>query len=310
MYKSDIFPVNLSIIKSFTDPDEMTEFTYFWDLESNILNNAEFNGYLSVAHTPNIQLSICQYLNPMSIKGSIPDGTLLFAFSMTKISAVHRLSAVNENKIYILNSSEEADLLSSSNSKIFTLCINEATFLSSYRDNFNEEYKHTHTVRPYKVISKEFKSKLVHILNILILQNGTLTDNDYKNIENEIIYTLLNCIVFEHTKSIILKSNLTAYHLYLSLSEAINQDTTVSILCKNLNISERTAYYNFRNLYGITPNQYIKHTRLSRIHRELKNSNRNYIKDIASKYGYNHMGHFSKEYKAKYGLKPSKVNNI
>ncbi|MFT7683770.1 MAG: AraC family ethanolamine operon transcriptional activator [Moritella dasanensis] len=82
--------------------------------------------------------------------------------------------------------------------------------------------------------------------------------------------------------------------------------TTISELCGIANVSRRTLQYSFESILGISPQRFIRLTRLNRIRRELSKPHQTKpIVDIALDYGFYHPGGFSQDYKLLFGESPS-----
>ena len=69
----------------------------------------------------------------------------------------------------------------------------------------------------------------------------------------------------------------------------------------------RTFYYNFKKYTGCTPHQYIKHLRLTAVHKMLKKSDPGVVgvREVAYQYGFRHLGQFAKDYNHLFGEMPS-----
>lgn len=81
---------------------------------------------------------------------------------------------------------------------------------------------------------------------------------------------------------------------------------TISELCRIANVSRRTLQYSFESILGISPQRFIRLTRLNRIRRELSKPHQTKpIVDIALDYGFYHPGGFSQDYKLLFGESPS-----
>lgn len=90
------------------------------------------------------------------------------------------------------------------------------------------------------------------------------------------------------------------------LDRHADQDVSVEQLARRSGASIRTLQNSFRHHLSTTPNAYILQTRLSRVHDELLNgSGEETIENIASRWGFGHMGYFAARYRALYGESPS-----
>lgn len=80
----------------------------------------------------------------------------------------------------------------------------------------------------------------------------------------------------------------------------------VERLCAELHITRRTLQNCFQDSLGISPASYLRLVRLNAVRRELRDAGASQtIGDVAARWGFWHMGHFSQDYKALFGETPS-----
>src|SRR5580704_729594 len=72
-------------------------------------------------------------------------------------------------------------------------------------------------------------------------------------------------------------------------------------------VSMRTLYHGFRTCHGIPPMTWLKRQRLSRVHDELRAADaaQTNVTDVATRWGFFHLGRFASDYHAHFGLLPS-----
>ncbi|GAB7044026.1 MULTISPECIES: AraC family transcriptional regulator [Catenuloplanes] len=82
---------------------------------------------------------------------------------------------------------------------------------------------------------------------------------------------------------------------------------TLSELARRARVSTRTLQIGFRRHCGATPTAYLRDVRLTRAHLELRVSDpaATKVTEIASRWGFVHMGRFAASYRARYGCQPS-----
>ena len=88
-------------------------------------------------------------------------------------------------------------------------------------------------------------------------------------------------------------------------TEAIGMEDLVAVS----GVSARSLYAGFRRFRGTSPMAYLKWLRLDRAHVDLRTASPGEItvKEIALRYGFAHLGHFSAAYRQKYGQPPSET---
>jgi AraC family ethanolamine operon transcriptional activator len=94
----------------------------------------------------------------------------------------------------------------------------------------------------------------------------------------------------------------------LMLQTVSDQALTMLEICKLIGVSQRKLNYCFHEVLGISPMKYQRITRLNRIQQELKQARDGQnVFDIASRWGFWHMGQFSQDYKRLFGELPSET---
>jgi AraC family ethanolamine operon transcriptional activator len=90
--------------------------------------------------------------------------------------------------------------------------------------------------------------------------------------------------------------------------ENVEEPLTLERICANTNCRMRNLIYSFKDSFGIGPITYLKILRLNAVHRRLKKS-RGAVRifDVATDYGFWHMGHFSSNYKRMFGVTPTQT---
>ena len=79
-------------------------------------------------------------------------------------------------------------------------------------------------------------------------------------------------------------------------------------VCRAAGVSWRTLDYAFREIFGVTPKQYLQATRLSGARKELcRNGLAVKITDVAAEWGFWHMGKFAADYRRQFGELPSET---
>jgi len=79
-------------------------------------------------------------------------------------------------------------------------------------------------------------------------------------------------------------------------------------VCRAAGVSWRTLYYAFRELFGVTPKQYLQATRLNGVRKELCRRGPDVtITDTANAWGFWHMGQFAADYRRQFGVLPSET---
>ncbi len=103
------------------------------------------------------------------------------------------------------------------------------------------------------------------------------------------------------------KSEMIALKIKQELFKHMDHTMSVETLAKNHNISVKSLQNAFKSLFGLRPNEYMRLLKLNLVHHELTQSNASHtsVLKIAGKWGFKHMGRFSKFYTELFGENPS-----
>jgi AraC-like DNA-binding protein len=89
-----------------------------------------------------------------------------------------------------------------------------------------------------------------------------------------------------------------------------NLDTPLTIhsIATTAGIAGQTLFKHFRDTYGISPMRYVRNLRFERVRRELLAAKTGAtITEIASRWGFAHLGRFAVEYRLRFGESPSQT---
>ena len=89
--------------------------------------------------------------------------------------------------------------------------------------------------------------------------------------------------------------------------EHIDERMHLADLCQAMRVSERTLRYAFQDVLGMSPVAYLSRLRLHRVHKSLRQATRRSttVTTEALRWGFWHVGDFSKAYKKCFGELPS-----
>ena len=91
----------------------------------------------------------------------------------------------------------------------------------------------------------------------------------------------------------------------------MNAKISISALAEEFNVSEQTLQNAFKSLFGFTPNIFIRHIKLNHVYKALQKADpaTDTIIRISKKWGFTHMGHFSRYFTKLFGENPSVILN-
>lgn len=89
----------------------------------------------------------------------------------------------------------------------------------------------------------------------------------------------------------------------------IDEPITVADLCIELGVSRRTLQYSFQDVLDLNPVKFLRAIRLNAVRRALKAAPNGgtTVADVAARWGFWHLSHFSAQYKTMFGELPSET---
>lgn len=94
------------------------------------------------------------------------------------------------------------------------------------------------------------------------------------------------------------------------INEHLDGPVTMEELCQLTHVSRRTLQYSFTTILGISPLQFLRLTRLNHVRRALRAASpEQSVTDIATYWGFWHLGQFAHDYKQQFGECPSQTLN-
>lgn len=88
-----------------------------------------------------------------------------------------------------------------------------------------------------------------------------------------------------------------------------DQPISVIELAEHAGVSTRALYAGFQNFRGVSPMAFLKSVRLERVRKELlaASPERDTVTELAMRWGFTHLGHFTADYKRRFGEAPSET---
>ena len=88
----------------------------------------------------------------------------------------------------------------------------------------------------------------------------------------------------------------------------LRSDLTIPAICQDLEVSQRTLEYIFKDFYQMSPYNYFKLLRLNALHQSLNQNNQTkLVYEIAEELGFFHRGYLASDYKKLFGYFPSET---
>jgi AraC-like DNA-binding protein len=89
---------------------------------------------------------------------------------------------------------------------------------------------------------------------------------------------------------------------------SLEKPLTIADFAAAAGVPGTTLFKHFRDGNGISPMRYVRNQRFHKVHRELRNADRGaHVTEIASRWGFAHLGRFAVEYRLRFGESPSQT---
>ncbi len=197
------------------------------------------------------------------------------------------------------------------------------TFVANDRISFtviNIETKMLHVLQPKLSQSLHHKIKDTNgIFSALLRQTwnllthtpkGKRDKNSYKEAEEKIISVLQNLLKVQSPKvSKLTKGEEIALAIRNQVCAHMDGKINMASLAKQYHVSDVTLQNSFKSLFGFTPSYFLRQMKLNLVYRDLKHADAQYekVSRVAQKWGFMHMGHFSKYYTELFNENPSQT---
>lgn len=302
-----LFPAGETINLINLDIEAMSEYSKQWGIEQSQIQRGVFLGRMYAVNTPRIQIYHSYHSHGIMVRGEFPDNCILIGYAHSDSIIRQHNEIMKHNKITILTKGDEIDYFASEENSVFTLAIESELFYQAFSDYFGQPFELYKAKKHFQIHEKkisQFLFSLTSWMNQLVTQ---YTTKAYKNIETEILGSIFEALDIELKYD--MPSNYKASDIREILDNSIYDEfKSISDIALEVNLSERHMLRLFKDTFGISPKTYLQKLRLNAVRKEFLSSEkkeRYSISDIAFKYNFFHMGHFSAEYKKMFGELPS-----
>jgi len=301
------------------DFNYFSEIVYAWGIDFLQLDGNAFYSQLQQIILPEIQIGHTHFNCHLDQKGHAPNDMWTFAImgENSSMFTFEHTATSSTSTMLIYPPGERINCVSYAGFHIYTFSIKQSHFqkliqilgLNELEDKLSlidrvelnpedacylrEQLKdilNDAASLKYKAITTEGKELLLNFVPIKFLK---VIGKNIGCVQEKIIkdkhFMYLEARAYMHT------------HLHVQLS--------IEVIANKFNLTERTLRNYFQEELGTSPKQYLTILRLTKIRDELKVSKirRGVVEKTARKFGFNHMGQFSKTYKNFFGELPSET---
>jgi len=241
------------------------------------------------------------------VRGEFPDNCVLIGYALSNSIISQYNETMKPNKVTILAKGDEIDYFASEENSAYTLAIESKFFYQAFLNYFGQPFEFHKAKKHFQIHESKVSQFLVMLISWMDRLKTTYTAKAYKKIETEILGDIFESLDIELKFDIV--SHYKAADIRAILDRNLNDEfKSISDIALEANLSERHMLRLFKDTFGISPKTYLQKLRLNAVRKELlsfERTERYSISDIALKYNFFHMGHFSAEYKKMFGELPS-----
>ncbi len=302
----------------FCEFETFKEAAAFWDLDFNLLSKNDFNANLSILSSENVQIGRLKLNGKIDQHGLCPVGFQSFVIPIDfGGNYIWRHRKIEGNPLIIFPKDGILDSVSCDGFDVYVVSIEEQYLYSLMEDRGYKGLLHMlSSGNELKVqLQSDFQEDFHKKASSLFSQQHFAPPSRQPR-EEEIIYDIVDSLLFylERSNAVInapidRKRDLALRKATEFVFDHLQDHISLSELCKEGAVSERTLEYAFKETYQVSPIEYIKSIKLNKVRSELHNSEGQMIFTIAAKYGFWHMGQFAADFKKQFGVLPSDFRN-
>ncbi len=298
-------PETRFISQTFDKTDLMRQSSPNWAYEATYtLLPQALEGKNSILFLPQIQLSYAIRNGGILYEVSSPKGTI----SVGVVEELEDKACFGHTKL------KEGMAVIFDDKKPYSMVTNgrfRAAIVSfpkkAYRELSGELSRHN--LEAVEDINRRLQTLLENILK-KVEKAPSILDDEAKAaaMEEEVMQTVTS--LFEaQTPALpkLTKGEKIALQIRDRIYKRLSKKVTITSLAQGYGVSEQTLQNAFKSLFGFTPSKFLRNLKLNHVRRALiqADPDENAIVHIAKRWGFTHMGHFSRYFTDLFGENPS-----
>lgn len=277
-----------------------------------------FQGDLLLIESEAISLSFTRTTSPLHVVGAKGDGCIEFSFILQpgqQDFLAHEL-AIPQSTLFGFDPTREVDLIVPANSVICVTQIQQDVFYAyaelMQRNDLNANFLKTNFVTIPDMVNG-VQAYLRSLYTTALNHPDHFTADRSLDTLDDFIPLLIDSIPPASTPSDLPLRSPRRFELVKQADEYMRThlETPISLmaLCKALHTSERPLNYGFHEVFGVSPMAYLKSLRLQAVRTQLQlvDPTTTEIAEVANRFGFQSLGHFSRDYRMMFGELPSET---
>ena len=291
--------------KRFTTYIDMAKYAVDWTIFCSYqLQPNAINGSYKILSLPSIQIAYTEASGGVMYDFVTPENCISFSIMQYVSNKVcvdqmklktDMIAIIDDQKIY--------NYLYNSKVKIFDVSIHKSAYPELIQ-------KLTKAIDHYYIdTDKQLSILLTNILDEFN-NNISIDTKTSENIETKVTEAMLGLLDKQEMQiPHFTKSERIALKIKNQIFKHVDGNMSLEDLSKIYDISERSLQNSFKSLFDLKPKQFMRLLKLNLVHHELLINNKDdkTVQEIARKWGFMHMGRFSKFYTELFLENPSRT---
>lgn len=308
----------IAIAGQFADFDQFVEFSTAWDVDFRQIGPGNLNAKLSQAVGKSWSLVMANFDRPAFQQGTSITGLRTFAFLDPHATEQEWCGQrFSPDAIVVFPGDGAFQAISQPGFNVFTLSFAEEQLASACErlgiPDVTEKFLTSGAMLQIdRTRTGGLRRQVISTLQALCgkgLQGSGWTGGDHirDKISESLVLLLTDSSYLVRTPSQLVRS-MAIRRAFDVIEAGLEKAISVGEVVAASGISRRTLEYAFRNRYGFSPKEFINSQRMVKVRRDLL-SESGTITAIANRWGYWHMGQFSRDYWLQFGELPSQTQN-
>lgn len=306
-----LFPAGYVVNASLKSFEELEALAAKWRLTTYQLERGTYRALLQGIHTPLLQLGRTWRALSSYIDAQIPEHTVMLCFpACSGVRRSFRGRNLGAREVVLQQEDCAVEFSLSGESDIITLAVSREELERRAQHLWHHSFPtHTGTLsfssQPHANQAATFSLETIadHLFS-----GGRLADPDYaRHLENRLLDGILCSLEDRSHAAGLLGRHSLARRASGILRERCAEDISITDLCQATGATRRTLHLGFFELYGMSPMAYLKALRLCRVRRDLARAHDAgmSVTDVATRWGFCHLGRFASDYRSFFGELPS-----
>lgn len=283
-----------------------------WNLSAWQIGSGRYHAVLDILHTARSQLACVRHSTGTHMEGSIPKNTVVLSWTGYKHPPMQlRGTLIGSNQLMVQDSRKGMD---------FSACGPVETLTLAFaRDELLRRLGQLWQADPVRIFQgsvffeNEDAGPLLarrmkdHLEEAIADRNHLRSPVEVSALETECVESLLASLSEPRPPQAGIARRWIARRAAGILRERCRENLSISDLCQAVGASRRTLHLGFLELYGLPPMRFLRLLRLSGVRRDLARAKTGNapITEIATAWGFNHLGRFAACYREFFGTPPS-----